>query len=154
MHLSLSSTLLLAGSALAWLPTEVLQRPRLHARHLPAASGKTLYSRDGVNLFARDNSQQQLTSGIRGVNLGSLFVFEPWIASDIWNDMCGSETQSEFDCGLKLGQEQTNSVFQNHWGTWYTQDDFDQMAQYGLNTVRIPVGYWSELAVFLIGMHT
>lgn len=31
---------------------------------------------------------------------------------------------------------------QNHWKTWITQSDFQKMASYGLNAVRIPVGYW------------
>lgn len=144
MHFTqLASTLALAGSALAWLPNELHQGQRIHARDLPSA-GKTLLSRDGVNLF--EKRAQGVKNGIRGVNLGSLFVFEPWIAHDIWSDMCG-DTKSEFDCVAKLGQDAANKAFQNHWKTWFTQDDFDKMAKLGLNTVRIPVGYWSKLTL-------
>jgi aryl-phospho-beta-D-glucosidase BglC (GH1 family) len=79
---------------------------------------------------------------IRGVNLGSLFVMEPWMAGNEWNTMgCGS-TQSEFDCMIKLGQAAGNKVFQAHWARWITESDFAEMASYGINTVRIPVGYW------------
>ena len=145
MHFSrLATSLAMAGSALAWMPSGVEQSERLHARHLPAQEGKTLLSRDGVNLFEQRSVGGPTKTGVRGVNLGSLFVFEPWIASDIWNNMCGSDSKSEFDCVSKLGQDKADSAFQNHWKTWYTQDDFNQMASYGLNTVRIPVGYWSK----------
>jgi glucan 1,3-beta-glucosidase len=33
----------------------------------------------------------------------------------------------------------------NHWATFITADDIQQIADAGLNTVRIPVGYWSLL---------
>lgn len=79
---------------------------------------------------------------IRGVNLGSQFIVEPWMASDEWNKMgCGS-AQSEFDCVSKLGQAEANTAWAEHWSTWTTRDDISQMQSYGLNTIRIPVGYW------------
>jgi glucan endo-1,6-beta-glucosidase len=39
-------------------------------------------------------------------------------------------------------QAKANADFQSHWQTWVTADDFTQIVQYGLNTVRIGVGYW------------
>ena len=30
-----------------------------------------------------------------------------------------------------------------HWDTWIVEDDFRRMASIGINTVRLPVGYWS-----------
>jgi glucan 1,3-beta-glucosidase len=30
-----------------------------------------------------------------------------------------------------------------HWGSWITEDDFAQISAAGLNTVRIPIGYWA-----------
>ena len=56
---------------------------------------------------------------------------------------CGSY-ESEFGCVAGLGQDKANTVFQAHWGAFITEDDFSQMESYGLNTVRIPVGYWME----------
>ena len=53
---------------------------------------------------------------------------------------------SEFDCVSHLkksvGQAGANAAFQEHWRTWITEADFNEMQAYGLNTVRIPVGYW------------
>ena len=79
---------------------------------------------------------------IRGVNLGSQFIIEPWMANDEWNGMgCGGQA-SEFDCVNKLGQAQANTVWAKHWSTWTTKDDIAKMKSYGLNAIRIPVGYW------------
>lgn len=54
---------------------------------------------------------------------------------------CGG-LDSEWDCVKKLGQEKADQVFRKHWETFITAADFDEMRSYGLNTVRIPVGYW------------
>ena len=83
------------------------------------------------------------TGKIRGVNLGSQFLVEPWMVGDKWSAMgCGSTIQSEFDCVRKLGQSQANSAWATHWNTWTTQDDIAEMKSHDLNTIRIPVGYW------------
>jgi aryl-phospho-beta-D-glucosidase BglC (GH1 family) len=124
---------------------------------------REIYSQDGSNLFNTTGFTNTTTpsnytstskiarkrwlpaSGtIRGVDLGSLFVLEPWMASTEWSDMGCSGQNSEFDCVSALGQDQANINFQNHWNTWITQDDIDQMQSYGLNTIRVPVGYWMK----------
>jgi glucan endo-1,6-beta-glucosidase len=127
-------------TTLAWLPGE----------------HKHIYSRDGLNLFNRSNlyengrlAKRYLPTDydndkgkIRGVNLGSLFVLENWLADNIMAGW-GCNSTSEFDCVSSLhNQTQANIDFQGHWQTWVTASDFTQMVSYGLNTVRIPVGYW------------
>jgi hypothetical protein len=113
---------------------------------------KTLVSENGTNLFNstpgyyRNSTKTKrwtpASGKIRGVNLGSMFVFEPWIAETAWSNMgCGSYN-SEFDCVSGLGQSAANAAFQSHWNSWITQTDITQMQSYGLNTIRIPVGYW------------
>jgi len=32
--------------------------------------------------------------------------------------------------------------FTEHWETWFTQDDVDDLVRSGINTVRVPLGYW------------
>ncbi|KKY15874.1 hypothetical protein UCRPC4_g06060 [Phaeomoniella chlamydospora] len=49
-----------------------------------------------------------------------------------------------FDCVSGLGQTAANSAFQAHWARWITEDDIATMSSYGLNTIRIPVGYWMD----------
>ncbi|PVH74601.1 glycoside hydrolase family 5 protein [Cadophora sp. DSE1049] len=79
---------------------------------------------------------------MRGVNLGSHFVVEPWMIPLEWNAMgCGSYS-SEFDCVKGLGQKKANAAFQAHWDHWVTEEDVELMVSWGLNTIRIPVGWW------------
>jgi hypothetical protein len=112
----------LATHASAWLPKDnmdkLLSNDTIRARWLPD------------------------TPKIRGVNLGSLFIIEPWMARDAWNAMGCRDHESEFDCMRALGQARGNAAFQSHWDWWITQDDIRQIASLGLNTIRIPVGYW------------
>lgn len=119
---------------------------------------KTIITTDGFNPFNSTDASHNSTTGsysnittkrwlpasgkIRGVNLGSLFVFERWLGTTAWSDMGCGDTNSEFDCVVKLGQTQANAAFQAHWNSWITQDDISTMQSYGLNTIRIPVGYW------------
>ncbi|KAL4796619.1 glycoside hydrolase superfamily [Aspergillus venezuelensis] len=106
---------------------------------------RDIYSSTGDNIFSVTNGKRSLPSNkIRGVNLGSHFVIEPWMASSAWNTIGCSDQKSEFDCVTKLGQEAADRAFADHWGSWITQDDINQMIEYGLNTIRIPVGYWMK----------
>ncbi|KAH6720881.1 putative glucan endo-1,6-beta-glucosidase B [Leptodontidium sp. MPI-SDFR-AT-0119] len=79
---------------------------------------------------------------LRGVNLGSQFVIEPWMVMEEWMTMGCNGTQSEFDCVAALGQTAANKAFQDHWARWINETDLDKMASLGLNTIRIPVGFW------------
>ncbi|KAF2007889.1 glycoside hydrolase family 5 protein [Amniculicola lignicola CBS 123094] len=118
MRLSLLSLLSLATAALAWLPQD-----------------RGLFGR----YIKRFNSSY---TKIRGVNLGSLFIIEPWMASQEWTAMGCGDSKSEFDCVMKLGQDGANAAFKKHWETYITEQDLDTIKAYGLNTIRVPVGYW------------
>jgi hypothetical protein len=138
-HSLLAGLVAIAAPASAWLPG-------VH---------KDIYARDGSNLFntsavpSGDSSKRWLPASgkIRGVNMGSMFVFEPWLAETEWQNMGCGAYQSEFDCVSGLGQSAANSAFQQHWGSWITQDDITQMQSYGLNAIRIPVGYWMDESI-------
>lgn len=79
---------------------------------------------------------------IRGVNLGSLFIVEEWFAKDEWASMGCKGYYDEWSCVQALGQEAADAAFDTHWKSWVTQDDITEIASYGLNTIRIPVGFW------------
>lgn len=84
-----------------------------------------------------------LPSGkVRGVNLGSLFIIEPWMAQQEWSSMGCGGTNDEWGCVQRLGQNAADAAFQKHWGSWITKGDLSTMSSWGLNTIRIPVGYW------------
>lgn len=122
---------------------------------MPVDSSKKLLDSRGFSLFDGQNTTDDeahsvgkrwmpAAGKIRGVNLGSLFVFEPWMANTEWNNMgCGGQ-KSEFDCVMNIGQDKADAAFQKHWGSWITQTDLDEMMGYGINTIRIPLGYWLD----------
>ncbi|KAK8139887.1 hypothetical protein PG984_001010 [Apiospora sp. TS-2023a] len=113
-------------SVRAWLPWE---------RDLEA------FNRSTIGLDKRVN----LPSKIRGVNLGGWLISEPWMMFQAWSEMnCATSTecQSEFDCVSKLGQSQADTAFDTHYQKWITTDDVQKIHDVGLNTIRIPMGYW------------
>ncbi|KAF2711760.1 glycoside hydrolase family 5 protein [Pleomassaria siparia CBS 279.74] len=133
MKASLLSLLAISTAVSAWLPHErnfFGEQPNSVARNLAAGKGRSV--KRYLSTFNK----------IRGVNLGSLFIVEPWMAGQAWEDMGCGDSKSEFDCMVKLGQEAGNTAFANHWDTWITEADLDSMQDYGINTVRVPVGYW------------
>ena len=79
---------------------------------------------------------------MRGVNLGSHFVVEPWMIPIEWNFMGCANYSAENDCVVGLGQKKANANFKKHWDTWVSEKDVKDMASWGLNTIRIPVGWW------------
>ncbi|CEL59108.1 putative glucan endo-1,6-beta-glucosidase B OS=Aspergillus oryzae (strain ATCC 42149 / RIB 40) GN=exgB PE=3 SV=1 [Rhizoctonia solani AG-1 IB] len=88
---------------------------------------------------------------VYGTNLGSWLLAEPWMFPKEWVEKMGGESceadcsscaYSEFDLVKKLGQEQADKVFEEHWKTWFTEKDADIIKNAGLNTIRIPLGYW------------
>ncbi|EJD41338.1 WD40 repeat-like protein [Auricularia subglabra TFB-10046 SS5] len=81
------------------------------------------------------------SGGIRGVNLGAWFVFEPYMAIDEWlnmeGELCDDCTQcasDEFSLTRKLGQAKANARFHDHWTSWITQAEVNLMKSYGINS--------------------
>ncbi|KAL6297832.1 glycoside hydrolase family 5 protein [Sparassis latifolia] len=89
-----------------------------------------------------------LPNKIYGVNIGGWLVLEPWMLPAEWLEM-GGEICS--DCSQCIGSEyayvkaypdSADEAFAQHWSTWFTQSEVATLASYGINTVRIPLGYW------------
>lgn len=81
---------------------------------------------------------------VRGVNTGGWFVLEPWITPSLFE---GNGAVDEYTLTQELGKDAALSRLSQHWNSWITQDDFNQMAAAGLNHVRIPIGYWSVVPI-------
>ncbi|KAF2711909.1 glycoside hydrolase family 5 protein [Pleomassaria siparia CBS 279.74] len=96
-----------------------------------------------VTLQKRGPSFSYGSEKVRGVNLGGWFVLEPWITPSMFED---SAAVDEYTLTQILGKSAAQTKLSQHWNTWITQDDFNQIAGAGLNHVRIPLGYWSVLA--------
>lgn len=64
------------------------------------------------------------------------------MAGDEWNSMGCGDSADEWSCVQRLGQDAADAAFRTHWQTWITAEDLQEIKSYGLNTVRIPVGFW------------
>lgn len=85
------------------------------------------------------------------VNLGSWFVQENWMNPSLFSCAAGPKA-AELD--VANGWENPKSaraVLEKHWDTWITEDDFAWLQRIGINTVRIPIGYWSLGASYCQG---
>lgn len=78
----------------------------------------------------------------RGVNLGSWFVPEKWMfssESDLWS---GVDADDLYTLCEALGPEEASARMNAHWNSWFVEEDFQKMANNGVNHIRIPMGYW------------
>ena len=83
-----------------------------------------------------------------GVNLGSWFVNEKWIAPSLFNcTLDGEKGELAILRGYgntSQGIRSARALLEKHWDTWITEEDFKKMRnQYNVNSVRIPIGYWN-----------
>ena len=77
-----------------------------------------------------DPTGNALTNKIKGVNLGGWLILENWMTPSLFG-VAGlpgkGDERSVMDewsfCEI-LGKEQCEEVLQNHWETFYTEDDF------------------------------
>ncbi|KAL0947037.1 hypothetical protein HGRIS_013179 [Hohenbuehelia grisea] len=79
----------------------------------------------------------------QAVNLGSWFVQENWMTPSLFVCAAGKRI-SELDVASGWGStDSARALLERHWDTFITQSDFDYLARIGINTVRLPLGYWS-----------
>ena len=82
---------------------------------------------------------------MRGVNLGGWLVLEKWMTGDsvVWqgvpDDIANGGEHKTIEY---LGHANGDWRFDQHYKTWITEGDIAEIAQRGLNTVRVPVGFW------------
>ena len=79
---------------------------------------------------------------VRGVNLGGWLVIEPWITPSLFDEV-GDGAVDEWTLSEILGKGPARDRLSQHWSSFVSQDDFNQIAAAGLTHVRIPVGYWA-----------
>lgn len=99
-----------------------------------------------VSLQRRNSRWDYSNTKIHGVNLGGWLVLEPYITPSLFEIFQAPDAQKpvdEYHFTQVLGKDQSLQILTNHWDTWITEDDFQNMQQAGLNFVRIPIGYWA-----------
>ncbi|KAJ7109259.1 glycoside hydrolase superfamily [Mycena epipterygia] len=79
----------------------------------------------------------------RSVNLGSWFVHEDWMTPSVFECASGHKV-SEFDIASGWNTPgRARTILENHWSTFISESDFSYLSSVGINTVRLPIGYWS-----------
>ena len=82
------------------------------------------------------------TDRINGVNLGGLFVLEPFIAPSIFED--NPSALDEWTLSTSLAEKgQLQQVLEDHYNTFITEEDIAQIAGAGLNWIRLPIPFWA-----------
>ncbi|EEB09777.1 glucan 1,3-beta-glucosidase I/II [Schizosaccharomyces japonicus yFS275] len=104
------------------------------------------FSADALTIQKRNNPVFDYTTEIiRGVNIGGWLVLEPWITPSLFQQFEGQANVAvdEWTFCEFLGAEEAQKQLNEHWSTFYTYDDFARIAGWGVNVVRIPIGYWA-----------
>jgi glucan 1,3-beta-glucosidase len=72
-----------------------------------------------------------------GTNAGGHLIVEKWMTPDLFEGTNATD-QNTLD-----QTDGAQAKLQHHWDTYYTKDDFAAMKKWGLNAVRIPIGFWA-----------
>lgn len=78
---------------------------------------------------------------IYGVSLGGWLVTEPWITPTLYENVQNIYVRpmpvDEYTLTATLGKDIALEYLQPHWEDFYSEDDFEEIANLGLNLVRI-----------------
>lgn len=97
---------------------------------------------DSVSAGDSETFIVEYVSQHRGVNLGSWFVPEKWMFSSSSPLWVNTSAVDLYTLSVELGSEEASRRMNNHWSTWFTEQNFIVMKENGINHVRVPIGYW------------
>jgi glucan 1,3-beta-glucosidase len=81
---------------------------------------------------------------IRGVNVGGWLSIEPFITPSLFNQFTASDNVvDEYTLTKKLGQGPAKALLEAHYATFVTEKTFIDIADAGMDHVRIPFSYWA-----------
>jgi glucan 1,3-beta-glucosidase len=75
-------------------------------------------------------------------------VLEPWITPSLFYRFLG-KTQHEgvgmdsYTVCEALGPVEGNKLMRAHWDSWYTENHIKDLADRGVEWVRLPIGDWT-----------
>ncbi|EGN91810.1 glycoside hydrolase family 5 protein [Serpula lacrymans var. lacrymans S7.3] len=109
-------------------------------------------SNDPFNNGARPNSWTPALNStwiwgvdrINGVNLGGLFVLEPFIAPALFQKYPGAV--DEWTLSTLMAADTAGgglNQLEDHYNTFITEQDIAQIAGAGLNWIRLPIPFWA-----------
>ncbi len=77
---------------------------------------------------------------LRGVNLGSWLVFEPWM-SPMDSSGLKDHHSAEQTLQSRFGKKAAAELVEIYQDNWITARDLDAIASYGMNVIRVPFWY-------------
>lgn len=77
-----------------------------------------------------------------GVNFGSVFILEKYIHNEFFINDTGAELEAISQQVKVNGVDKTREMLENHWKNFINDDDWSRIRSCGVNSVRIPLGYW------------
>ncbi|MBP5168795.1 MAG: cellulase family glycosylhydrolase [Oscillospiraceae bacterium] len=77
---------------------------------------------------------------IHGTNMGNWLVLEKWMKPDLFES---TKTEDETWLARKLPADEFARLIKEHRESYVNEDDFRYIAEAGLNTVRLPVPYFT-----------
>lgn len=105
--------------------TTALAIPVFHHHPMPEAHPHTFHR------------NMTLPAMIRGVNVGNWLILEKWMDPGLW-DGANATDQWTFDSAPGARKK-----LKEHWETWFTEKDVKKIASWGINALRIPIGFWA-----------
>ncbi|POM73320.1 Glucan 1,3-beta-glucosidase, partial [Phytophthora palmivora] len=80
----------------------------------------------------------------KGVNLGSWLVAEYWMTSsaDFWTGAVNASQGEYTAIAEAIDPDAIRSHLEYHHSTFINESDIAEIAAVGINTVRVPIGYW------------
>ncbi|MBW0524958.1 hypothetical protein O181_064673 [Austropuccinia psidii MF-1] len=107
-----------------------------HSKKSPQTGTSNVKSLPAKKKWDFDNDK------IVGLNLGNWLVLERWMAEDWFVEKAGPDSWDEWSFTLALGSN-ASKVLEEHWSSWVTEIDVEKAFQAGINTFRVPLGYWA-----------
>ncbi|KAK0552165.1 hypothetical protein OC846_003016 [Tilletia horrida] len=80
---------------------------------------------------------------VMGVSLGNYLAIERWLDEDWFRSVAGEDSWDEWDLHKNLGPQKAVEVLQAHQQAFIQESDVEELAEYGMNTIRVPLPFWS-----------
>jgi len=112
-----------------------------------SVNGHTSRMRRAAKKATAAPAKYQSGRKVRGVNIGSWLVTEPWMVPSLYVGPFKAHPSTpildEYTLCQAMGRAWCTKTLAAHYASFITEKDFAAIAAAGLNHVRIPVGYWA-----------
>ncbi|CCG84674.1 protein of unknown function [Taphrina deformans PYCC 5710] len=81
----------------------------------------------------------------QGVNLGNWLILERWMNPTYYSFYTGISQTDEWSFCQSLG-DSCGETLENHWTSWISSQEIEQLALAGFNILRVPIGFWAFIA--------